>query len=992
MTKLSQWAERLAESGWLIALMAVPIFFNPFTERIFEEDKVPLMRSIALVVLLALLIWIVEQGRDSLQVAERSFWRLPLLLPALLLAALYLISTAFSVQPSVSLLGDYIRRQGSLTWLSYLAFFVAILLLVRRDSQVKRLLTVVIWTSVPACLYGIMQNQGIDPIPWGGDVVERVSSTAGNPIFLSAYLIMVVPLTLMRLLEAGRRWRQGHRVGPPDGVALLRVPTYGLILLLQSVAILFSQSRGPLIGLGVGLVCFGILYALPLSRKVTLSLIGLTGVAMAFLLLFNLPNSPLAPLREVRYIGRLGSVLETSSGTGLARTLIWEGATDLIASDPARALIGYGPETIASVYPPFYPPALGQVESRKAAPDRTHNESYDAIITIGLLGFVAQSALFLLIIFYTLRWLGLVPARRHALTYAAAVALGGVLGALLPRLLEGTWRMAGVGLPAGIAVGLIGYLLIVAFTLPRDDLGRHPNGPLLIALLAAVIGHFVEIHFGIAIAATRLHFWAFTALIVVLGMGLAAPDDGAATPTPRPTTRRRRNDAASPWLTPLPVAMGLLMGLLLIILTYIFYLPNMGLAFDEVAAKLFWLMGGSWLFGALLVATDANDGGWGQRLLQFALASITPWLLFSLIYAPWANAGGGAMVPQTRHFANSITFLYITVFVLMGLVAWALQRGGTSHTGWLRGPRWQGALYGVAAIALFPLILGNLNISRADAFNRYGDAYEKAAEWANATTMYQTAIGYGGAIDSYQLSLGRTLLENARGPMATNPGERDRLLQQADETLRAARQQSRLNPDHPRNLAALHRAWANLIQAEDGAAATSHREQAKAFYEEALDLSPYYAYLWNEYATLLADMDQFDEAEAALDHSRTLDDQFIETYLYQAQIARLQEKPSEALAYYDEALTVDPDNRQVQTGKVILYAEMGDLDQAITISEGLLAENGNDYNTLTNLALLYRDNGQLQEARQMAERALLVAPEADRPALQQLIDRLTGSE
>ena len=35
----------------------------------------------------------------------------------------------------------------------------------------------------------------------------RVASTLGNAIFVAAYLIMVVPLTLMRLVGAVARWR-----------------------------------------------------------------------------------------------------------------------------------------------------------------------------------------------------------------------------------------------------------------------------------------------------------------------------------------------------------------------------------------------------------------------------------------------------------------------------------------------------------------------------------------------------------------------------------------------------------------------------------------------------------------------------------------------------------------------------------------------------------------------------------------------------------------
>ena len=45
---------------------------------------------------------------------------------------------------------------------------------------------------------------------------------------------------------------------------------------------------------------------------------------------------------------------------------------------------------------------------------------------------------------------------------------------------------------------------------------------LLLGLLAAVIAHFVEINFGIAIAATRTYFWVYAALILLVGYILPA--------------------------------------------------------------------------------------------------------------------------------------------------------------------------------------------------------------------------------------------------------------------------------------------------------------------------------------------------------------------------------------------------------------------------------------------------------------------------------------
>ena len=65
----------------------------------------------------------------------------------------------------------------------------------------------------------------------------------------------------------------------------------------------------------------------------------------------------------------------------------------MIKSDPKRMLIGWGPESMQWAYSPHYPAELGRLESRNASPDRSHNETFDALVTTGLLGFIVYLTL-----------------------------------------------------------------------------------------------------------------------------------------------------------------------------------------------------------------------------------------------------------------------------------------------------------------------------------------------------------------------------------------------------------------------------------------------------------------------------------------------------------------------------------------------------------------------------------------------------------------------
>ena len=101
-TKLSRFCDGIMEAAWLAAVILVPIFFNIYSSRIFEPDKIALLRSLALVILLAWLVKLIEQGGVRWEHFERgsnplrTVLRMPLIAPAAAMAVLYLIATIFS--------------------------------------------------------------------------------------------------------------------------------------------------------------------------------------------------------------------------------------------------------------------------------------------------------------------------------------------------------------------------------------------------------------------------------------------------------------------------------------------------------------------------------------------------------------------------------------------------------------------------------------------------------------------------------------------------------------------------------------------------------------------------------------------------------------------------------------------------------------------------------------------------------------------------------
>ena len=573
-TKLSRICDAIIEAGWLAALVVAPLFFNTFSSRVFEPDKIHLVRSISMLIAAAWLVQLIDRsfarnGSSDASPAPRAFWRTPLVLPALVLVISYLISTALSLVPRISFFGSYVRMQGTLTFLSYVIIFGAVLTHLRSRRQIDRILHAVIITSLPIAIYGVIQHAGLDPLPWGGDVRDRIAANMGNAIFVAAYLIIAVFLTLDRLFNSVASLMRSEDSGISDA---LRSGAYLFVLVLQLTAIVFSQSRGPELGLAAGLYVFAMLGLLLLARwgaarqrstaflhwvssHVRAAWLGLIGVAVGallVLLVMNVPNGPLSGLCKVRYISRSCTLFNVNEGTNAVRALIWEGVVDLMTPGsalqlpdgprdvwaPIRPLLGFGPESLWVAFNRFYPPDLGHFESRSASPDRSHNETFDALTRGGLFQLAAEVFLFGSLFYFALRWLGLMRGRRDRNLFIAFLAAGGLLGIILPLMFDHSLRLAGIGWPAGLMVGLVLYVTVVLVFGGRvtADLGEGVGNPrsqlLIVALFSAIVAHFVELHVGIAIVATMTHFWTLAGVLVVVGMGWVRDDEEEAAEQP----------------------------------------------------------------------------------------------------------------------------------------------------------------------------------------------------------------------------------------------------------------------------------------------------------------------------------------------------------------------------------------------------------------------------------------------------------------------------
>ena len=195
-TKLDQWCDAILEAGWLAALVVAPLFFNVFSSRVFEPDKISLVRSIALTLIAVWLVKVANGGYAWLPLANSQpseqpaganwsgFVKNPLIGPVTLVIVAFALATVFSVAVFVSWFGSYQRMQGTYSFLAYAAIAALTAATMRRPEQLRRFQHAIILTSLPIAIYGIIQHYGLDPLPWGGDVQTRVA------MFLSSVTIL----------------------------------------------------------------------------------------------------------------------------------------------------------------------------------------------------------------------------------------------------------------------------------------------------------------------------------------------------------------------------------------------------------------------------------------------------------------------------------------------------------------------------------------------------------------------------------------------------------------------------------------------------------------------------------------------------------------------------------------------------------------------------------------------------------------------------------
>jgi len=889
----------------------------------------------------------------------------------------------------------------------------------------------------------------------------------GNSIFVAAYLIMAFPLTIGRIIQAFQAilrdeqhiWEQ-----------VSRATVYVFIASLQLIAIYMSGSRGPALGWMVGCFFLFLLFSLYWNKRwLTISVIGAAAILGIFLLVFNLQGGPFQTLKSSPVIGRFGLLLDAQSNSALVRKYIWQGAVKLVLPhaplefpdgrtdtlNPIRPLIGYGPESMYVAYNPFYIPELAQVERRNASPDRSHNETWDSLVITGILGIVAYLMVFISVLFYGLKWIGLINTRKQRSLFFLLTLGTGLLGGVGFVLWRGI-EYFGVGLPFGILIGLLLYISLVALfnayqvPISRGDKLRSFT---LILLVAAIVSHFVEINFGIAIASTRIYFWTFSGMLVAIGQILPIYSEyDEAQPLEADHTRAEKNskrsgqknpknkrrakagefeEAGSPLRNIAPaIIAALVIAILVSTLGYNFLTNSTGLTsiFSIIWTSITQLPNRNWAFSSgvlglilttwvamavVLTSENTMDKPGSSWLKSFGITFGISAAL-ALLYWIWHAGSLASIASNTASNLDGVLkqvgryegllgkyYLYIFILVILLGLTLSIERLMNFRPFRIRGLVSSGVvLLSVLALAAFT----NLRIVQADIVFKLAEPFSRSTQWPVATMIYNRANQLAPNEDYYYLFLGRAYLENAK--TIQDAGEREQLIREAEGDLRKAQAINPLNTDHTANLARLYSLWASYSQ---GAVRTEKAEISSNYFSKAVKLSPNNARLWDEWALLLLNILQKpNEAFEQLQRSKEIDPEYHWTYGllgdYYAQMSRQADNDSakvqalqQAVANYSQALELPtPGEAQAPFSYALAlgnsYTQLLDFPSAIDayLRAIEVAPSGAEIWRIEEvIANLYVEMGDRSNALIHAQNALSRAPEDQKDHLEKLISQLS---
>lgn len=419
MRKYVEKINKSIEIVFYAIFLTVPLAMHPNTSELFELNKMWLVYIYCLILFFLWGTKIVIQRKFEIR-------RTPFDIPLLLFLASQIISSlpGISLDPHTSFWGYYSRFNGGLLSIACYVFlyfaFSSNILTPNKEESLKRagkMLFAIFLSGVLVALWGLPSHFGYDPtcltfrgtldVACWTDAFQpkiRMFSTLGQPNWLAAFLLILIPIATAYAMNAAREKKTFKMVG------------FLAATLLFYLDLGWTLSQSGFVGFWIGNAVFVLLYLLLIFHKNAFSITStfkrkstqvLLGVQVLFILATFLTVNPIPSLQKFD----LGHIIRSSSqklpslpaptakeqapqptepaleagitGSGAIRKIVWRGAIDIWKAHP---LFGSGVETYAFAYYKFRPAEHNLTSEWDYLYNKAHNEFLNYLATTGAFG------------------------------------------------------------------------------------------------------------------------------------------------------------------------------------------------------------------------------------------------------------------------------------------------------------------------------------------------------------------------------------------------------------------------------------------------------------------------------------------------------------------------------------------------------------------------------------------------------------------------------
>jgi len=395
---------------FLALFLLTPLIFNFHNSELFEVPKIYFIYTLTIIITtLHLINW----AKKNVVIFRHTFLDIPLI--SFIISQT--ISTFISIDISTSFYGYYSRLNGG--FLSILTFSLLYwVLAVYIDKELRqKIIKTIILSGLLVSIYAIAEHFGVDKNIWLQDVQNRVFSTLGQPNWLAAFLVMIIPLSLSQLINSKNKKNRFY---------------YFFTTSLFYLSLLFTKSKSGIIAGLISLFIFFLFYLFSQQNKNKLkNKIKTISPFLIFIIISSLLINN--PIKDKLFSTSQPSPENTETSTPNLnitpsediRKIVWQGAINLWREYP---IFGTGTETFAHSYYWTRPASHNLTSEWNFLYNKAHNEYLNFLATTGAFGLLTYMILISTILISSLKDKNKLDPHKAIFTSITALLITNIVG------------------------------------------------------------------------------------------------------------------------------------------------------------------------------------------------------------------------------------------------------------------------------------------------------------------------------------------------------------------------------------------------------------------------------------------------------------------------------------------------------------------------------------------------------------------------------------